>query len=104
MPYKTSTWDGRLYQSAIIYFTNSIFNILTLYLFYPVTVAREQRWVCKHTKIDGKPLIFVGRGRDIQAKWLLWWFLVIITISLFGFFMKNRMRGWITRNTHIKEY
>ena len=74
--------------------------LITLGIGTPWAICMRQRWICRHTWIDGQQLIFVGRGLHLLGKFLLWGLLTVITIGIFGLWVPIKMQHWITKNTH----
>lgn len=69
-------------------------TIITLGLAFPWTFCMVERWMAKHTLINGKRLKFIGRGGNLFGKYLLWCFLTIITFGIFGIWFGLNLEKW----------
>ena len=76
-----------------------LLSIITLGIATPWALCSYQRWVAKHTIIDGREIRFEGRGGALFLKTLLWGFLTIITLGIFVYSFIVRLQRWIVRNT-----
>jgi uncharacterized membrane protein YjgN (DUF898 family) len=65
----------------------SLVTVLTLGIAYPYALCLMQRWRCKHTIVDGRRLIFTGRGADLFGHWCLWMLLLIVTVGIYSFWL-----------------
>ena len=79
--------------------------VITLTFGTPWVVCMIERWVAKHTVIDGKQLYFDGTGGQLFGKYLLWLLLTIITVGIFGLWLGIKMKQWTVKHTHmVDEY
>jgi uncharacterized membrane protein YjgN (DUF898 family) len=74
-------------------------TLFTLGLAYPFALVLKQRWKAKHTYIYGRRLIFLGTGLGLFGLWIKWFFLIIVTLGIYGFWVVPRVQKWITVNT-----
>ena len=71
----------------------------------PALICWYFRWETKHVKINGRQLEFDGKGIQLFGKLVLWCFLTIITIGLYGIFrMPLNLNRWRTSHTHVAGY
>ena len=96
-----SYFDGYLIQAVWRKIKCALVNFFTFYLLYPVTVCWKLKWKAKHTVYDGKRLVFDGNGLQLLGKWILWLFLSVITIGIYGFFVGIRLEKWKASHTHL---
>ena len=54
--------------------------LFTLGIGTPWAFCKIQRWRAKNTTIEGKKIKFIGEGSSLLGKFILWYFLTIITL------------------------
>lgn len=96
-----SKFTGGVLGNIGISLLQGLLTLITLGIGTPWAICMRQRWICKHTYIDGRQLVFVGRGLHLLGHFLLWGLLTVITIGIFGFWVPIKMQHWITKNTHF---
>lgn len=74
---------------------------ITLGLAYPWTVCIKQRWLAKHTVIDGQQVIFDGTGGQLFGQYIKWFLLTLITLGIYSFWLSIKMKKWVTSHTHL---
>ena len=77
-----------------------LLTIFTLGLGYPFAVCLKEKWYAKHTIIDGKQLTFDGNGMQLFGNYIKWFLLTIITLGIYGFWLKIKMKKWVVYHTH----
>ena len=75
----------------------------TLGIATPWAVAYMAKFICDHTIIDGKQLVFDGNGGDLFGKFIKWLLLTIVTFGIYGFWVTVKMCSWVTEHTHYVE-
>lgn len=78
-----------------------LIKIVSFGIAAPWATCIKERWIARHTIIDGHELRFTGRGISLFGKNILWGFLTIITFGIFSFSFKIRVRKWMTKNKHF---
>lgn len=78
-----------------------LLTVFTLGLGGPWAICLRERWMVKHTYIDGYRLIFDGKGRELFGKYLTWYLLSIITCGIYSFWFNINLKKWITKHTHM---
>lgn len=78
-------------------------SAITFGIALPWGICIKQRWVTKHTIIDGKQLYFDGTGMKLIGNWIKWLLLTIITFEIYGLWVGLKLRNWITMHTHHVE-
>ncbi len=73
---------------------------LTLGLATPWAICYKENWYAKHTTIDGKQLVFTGKGGDLFVNFIKWFLLTIVTLGIYGFWLNIRVHQWVVKNTH----
>ena len=61
------------------------------------------RWEAKHTVINGHRLTFDGTAAQLFGKWILWLFLTIITVGIYGFWVAIKLKKWKVSHTHFAD-
>ena len=74
-------------------------TIITLSLGMYWARCYKERWMAKHTIIDGRQLRFDGKAIQYFGKRVLWFFLTIITIGIYSFWLIVKTKKWITKHT-----
>ena len=75
--------------------------LCTLGLGLPWAVCLKERWIAKHTIIDGRQLVFDGKGIQLFGTYIKWWFFCIITLGIYGLWLNIKMKQWVTKHTHL---
>ena len=100
-----SSYDGGAVSNFLHLLVVILFSPLTLFLAMPALICWYFRWETKHVKINGRQLEFDGKGIQLFGKLVLWVFLTIITIGLYGIFrMPLNLNRWRTSHTHVAGY
>ena len=97
-----SFFNGKLIQLIGINILCNFLNLISLGLLYPFTICLRLRWLCKHSVINKKKLIFKGKGTSLFFNYFIWSFLTIITFGIYGLFLGYKMIKWETKNSYIK--
>ena len=66
----------------------------------PWAICLKERWIARHTIIDGHQLVFDGRGSQLFGNYIKWFLLTIITFGIYGFWLDIKMKQWIVKHTH----
>jgi uncharacterized membrane protein YjgN (DUF898 family) len=77
----------------------SLLTLVTLGLAAPWSIVFFQRWKAKHTYIHGQRLVFLGSGWSLWGHYIKWWFLMLITLGIYGLWVVPRMIKWTVENT-----
>ena len=72
----------------------TLITLVTLGIALPYAIVLRQRWVCKHTCIEGRRLMFTGTGIGLFGNWIKWWILMIITFGIYSFWVVPRLTKW----------
>lgn len=76
-----------------------LITLLSFGLLYPFAVVLIERWRAKHSYISGRQLEFTGTAIGLLGRWLLWLFLIIITVGIYSFWVIPRVQKWKWENT-----
>lgn len=97
---------GGVYTNAWVHFFLKlglkVLLVISLGLAKPYTVTRLANYEVVHTMIDGRRLSFNGNTLNLGGKFILWWFLTIITLGIYNFFLNLEFKKWVDRHTHLK--
>ena len=98
---KESQFTGGLLGLIGINLLQVIMITITLGLGTPWAICVKERWIAKHTIIDGKQLAFDGTGGQLFGNFIKWFLLTILTLGIYGFWLDIKMKQWITKHTHF---
>ncbi len=69
-------------------------SLITLGFAWPALHCFKLRWFYRHTCIGGYRLKFTGTGWSLFGHYILWSFLTIITLGIFGFWFGIKLHKW----------
>ena len=95
-----SKFDGGLLGLIGIGILQVLLTAITLGLGAPWAVCMKERWMAKHTVIDGKRLVFDGKGGQLFVNYIKWFLLTIITLGIYSFWLGIKMKQWVVSHTH----
>ena len=96
-----SVFNGGLLGLIGITILQALITLFTLGFCYPWAVCIRERWIAKHTFIDGRQLVFDGSGAQLFGNYIKWFLLTIITFGIYGFWLSIKMKQWIVKHTHF---
>ncbi|MGL4740221.1 MAG: hypothetical protein ACRC41_05365 [Sarcina sp.] len=94
-----SYFDKKVDQYVWLQIRMKILKVITLGLAYPWILCIEQEAKCKNMVVCGKRLKFIGQPKDLIRHWVLWWFLSLLTLGIYGIVVKVRFQQWVIANT-----
>lgn len=97
---KESQFNGGLLGLIGVNLLQALLVCLTFGLAAPWAVCIKERWLAKHTIIDGQQLVFDGTGGQLFGNYIKWLLLTIITLGIYGFWLDIKMKQWIVKHTH----
>jgi uncharacterized membrane protein YjgN (DUF898 family) len=97
-----SQFNGRLIGLIGINILGWLISFITLGFGTPWAVCMKEEWYAKHTIIDGKQLVFDGKGGQLFGKYIVWVLLTIITLGIYSFWLGIKMKRWVTMHTHFE--
>ena len=100
---KESKFTGGLLGLIGISILQFLLTAVTIGLGAPWAICMKERWIAKHTIIDGKQLVFDGTGGQLFGNYIKWWFFCIITLGIYGLWLGIKMKQWVVKHTHIAE-
>ena len=98
---KESQFTGGLLGLIGINLLQIILITITLGLGTPWAICMKERWIARHTIIDGRQLMFDGTGSQLFGNFIKWFLLTILTLGIYGFWLDIKMKQWITKHTHF---
>ena len=94
-----SYFDGHLIQLIGWTLLGVLVSILTLGICFPLAYGWVSAWKINHTVINGYRTKFVGVAASLIPRWILWSFLTIITLTIFGWWTPIRLQKWSAERT-----
>lgn len=98
---RKSVFGGGVFEHNMRVFLQVLFVILTLGFAMPWVICMDQRWHLDNMIIDGRQVIFEGKGRKFFWRYLFWTFLTIITLGIWSCWMAVKMLKWDAKYTHF---
>ena len=89
-----SYFDGKLHQFIGWNLLGWLVTLVTLGICFPLWYGWIVKWECKHTVIRGYREYFDGKPSSLIPRWILWSFLTLITLTIFGWWTPIRLRKW----------
>ena len=99
----TSQFNGGLLGYIGINLLVFVIVVFTLTIGTAWAVCVQKRWVAKHTKINGKQVVFDGKGIQLFGKFIAWFFLTVITVGIFSLWLPIKMAKWTMKHTYVEE-
>jgi uncharacterized membrane protein YjgN (DUF898 family) len=96
-----SKFTGGLLGLIGIGILQGIIILFTLGIGTPWAVCVKERWIAKHTTLDGRQLIFDGTGGQLFGNYIKWFLLTIITLGIYSFWLSLKMQAWVVSHTHL---
>ncbi len=96
-----SKFTGGLLGLIGINILQFIITFFTLGICAPWAICIKEKWIAKHTIIDGKRLVFDGKGVQLFGNYIKWFLLTIVTLGIYGFWLDLKMKAWIVKHTHM---
>ena len=96
-----SLFNGGLLGLIGINILQALLIAITLGFGAPWAICMKERWIAKHTFIDGHQLAFDGTGAQLFGSYIKWFLLTIITLGIYGFWLEIKMKQWLVKHTHF---
>ena len=96
-----SKFTGGLLGMIGISLLQALISFVTLGFGVPWAVCLKEAWIAKHTIIDGRQLVFDGKGAQLFGNYIKWFLLCIVTIGIYYFWMDIKMKKWVVKHTHL---
>ena len=99
-----SQYTGNTFGRGFLGLALILLNIITLGLATPFAINRMAKYDMEHTEISGHQLVFTGTGFKLFGKFILWWFLSIITLGIYAIFvLPMNMMKYKTQYTKVRD-
>lgn len=95
-----SKFTGSLLGLIGVNLVQYLLILITLGFGAPWAICVKQRWIARHTVIDGKQLVFDGTGAQLFGNYIKWFLLTVITLGIYGFWLDIKIKQWVTKHTH----
>ena len=95
-----SRFTGGLLGLVGINILQGIIIGLTFGIAAPWAICMKQRWIARHTVIDGRQLVFDGTGSQLFGNYIKWFLLTIVTFGIYSFWLGIKMKQWVVKHTH----
>ncbi len=96
-----SQFTGGLLGLIGINILQGLLIMITLGFGAPWAICMKERWIAKHTIIDGKQLVFDGNGGQLFGNYIKWFLLTLITFGIYAFWLEIKMKQWLVKHTHF---
>ncbi|MBE6639188.1 MAG: DUF898 domain-containing protein [Ruminococcaceae bacterium] len=96
-----SKFTGGLLGLIGISIAQALLTLITLGIGTPWAICMKERWLAKHTIIDGRQLVFDGTGGQLFGNFIKWFLLSIITLGIYSFWLTIKMKKWVVKHTHM---
>ena len=97
-----SKFNGGLLGLIGIGILQGLITGITLGIGAPWAVCLKEKWLAKHTVIDGHQVIFDGTGGQLFGNYIKWFLLTVITLGIYSFWLVIKMKQWVTKHTHME--
>ena len=87
-----SQFTGGLLGLIGINILQGLLTMITLGIGAPWAICLKERWIAKHTYIDGHQLVFDGTGGQLFGSYIKWFLLTIITLGIYSFWLDIKMK------------
>lgn len=88
-----SKFDGGLLGLIGVNLLTCLVSLITLTIAVPWMVCYKERWISRHTVIDGRRLTFDGSGIQLFGNYIKWLLLTIITIGIYSLWLGIKMKN-----------
>lgn len=97
-----STFDAHLIQLIGHNILIVLWVVCTFSIAFPWAYASHQRWLAKHTVIEGNRLVFDGGGGQLIGNWIKWVFFTIITFGIYSLWVPLKLKNWQVKHLHFR--
>ena len=95
-----SKFTGGLLGLIGIHILQWLLILVTLGLGAPWAICMKERWIARHTFIDGRQLTFDGTGGQLFGNYIKWFLLTLITLGIYSLWLSIKMKQWVVKHTH----
>lgn len=98
-----SQFNGKLRGLIGVSILQFLMIVFTLGIATPWAVCYKERWMAKHTVIDGRQIAFDGTGAQLFGNYIKWFLLTIVTLGIYSLWLRIKMKKWVVGHTHFTE-
>lgn len=92
--YQKSSFCGVTIDYVRVLILQTLLLVFTLGLAMPWVICLWGKWYFDDMIIDGKQVVFDGRGKKLFWRYIGWILLTIITLGVWGFWMAVKILKW----------
>ena len=101
-PVNESEFDGGLFGLIWINILQWLISWVSFGIAVPWGLCLKERWYAKHTRIDGRQVVFDGKGIQLFGNYIKWFLLSIITLGIYAFWLPLKLKAWVISHTHLE--
>lgn len=98
-----SKFSGGLIGLWLTGFFAGLVIIITGGIATPWAICWYVEWVIGNTQVDGRQLVFDGKGSQLFGKFIIWYLLTIVTLGIYGFWTGIKMMKWTVSHIHFAD-
>jgi uncharacterized membrane protein YjgN (DUF898 family) len=98
-PSKFNGTVGQWFRLSILMFLLVVF---TLGLGMPWAICMLHRWRMNNLVIEGKQVVFYGKGRKLFWRYMGWSILSLLTLGFYSFRVPVKVMDWLMEYTHFE--
>lgn len=76
--------------------------VFSLGLATPWAICIGARWYARHSTIDGRQVVFDGKGWQLFGNFVKWLLLSVITLFIFSLWIPIKMAKWVVKHIHLE--
>ncbi len=94
-------FDSSVWKLLLRKLLHGFLLVITLGLAYVWVFCRAKRWEINGKVINGKRLVFTGRGGELFWKWLGSMCLIVLTLGLYSFKYRYKLDKYVAEHTQV---
>lgn len=98
-----SKYTGGAIMTFLVNLVVGFVSIISIGLLFPFMFCWKKKWEAEHTFINGRRLVFDGKGTQLFGRFIIWALLAIVTLGIY-FIVKGNISfvAWETKHTHFE--
>jgi uncharacterized membrane protein YjgN (DUF898 family) len=96
-----SRFGGTAIELFCVVILQYLMIIITLGFGTPWALCMRERWRTENMVIDGKQVVFEGKGRKLFWRYMWWSFLTLISLGFYAWKRAINVRDWMLDYTHL---
>ena len=97
-----TTFNGSVGECFRVAISMFFLIVFTLGFGTPWAICKLHRWRMNNLVIEGKQVVFYGRGRRLFWRYMGWSILSIFTLGFFAFRVPVKVMDWLMDRTHLE--